>query len=122
MDLQPSPASMPAHVMEGCWLAGCFNLLARLWDRPRNVACCMGTILKVLPSLQALGSWQDPIATTIYMAALLGIAFLVFVLGLSTVLAFALFWIVRPPRLRTPTPAPPANFFRRLPSRADRIM
>ena len=73
-------------------------------------------------SPQALGSWQDPVATTIFMAGLLGISFIIFTLGFSTIVAFALFWTVRPPRLRTPTPPPPSNLFKRLPSRADRIM
>lgn len=73
-------------------------------------------------AVQALASWQDPVATCIYLAALLGLALIIFLLGLNAVLAFALFWIARPPRLRTPTPPPPANLFRRLPSRADRIM
>lgn len=71
---------------------------------------------------QALCCWHDPVATSIAVAGLLAAAALIFLLGFSPVLGFVLFWIARPPRLRTPTPPPPANLFRRLPSRADRIM
>lgn len=75
-----------------------------------------------LERLQAILTWQDPTATTLILGVLSAIAALFLVLGGAPVMAFALFWIVRPPRLRTPTPAAPAVIFGRLPSRADRVM
>lgn len=61
-------------------------------------------------------------ATTIALAALAGLAAAILVLGFGTVLALGLAYTVRPPQMRTPTPAPPVSFLARLPSRADRIM
>lgn len=72
--------------------------------------------------LQALFSWEDPFATTIVLCALGGLGGLILLLGCRPIVAFALFWIVRPPRLRTPTPPAPANLFKRLPCRGDKIM
>eukprot|EP00887_Chlorella_sp_A99_P001355 scaffold8.g1355.t1 len=79
-------------------------------------------VAAALERLQALLTFQDPTASAAVLAALGGLALLTLALGGATVLAFALFWIVRPPRLRTPTPAPPAVFFGRLPTRGDRVM
>lgn len=56
------------------------------------------------------------------LGVLAALALLTLLLGGAAVLAFALFWVVRPPQLRTPTPAPPAVLFKRLPCRADRVM
>ena len=61
-------------------------------------------------------------ATSIFLAGLAALAAAVLLLGFSSVLALVLAYAVRPPRMRTPTPAPPVSFLARLPSRADRIM
>ena len=74
------------------------------------------------PPLQALLSWQDPSATLGACAALTAIAALIFLLGLSTVLAAVLCFVIRPPALRTPTPPLPAVIFGKLPTRGDRIV
>ena len=79
-------------------------------------------VATVLERLQALLTWQDPVATGACLVVLSVVAALVSVLGWRTVLSFALCFVVRPPRFRTPTPPAPASFFARLPSRADRIV
>ena len=71
------------------------------------------------PLLQAQLSWQDPSATLGVCILLSVVAALVFFLGLSTVLAFALCFVIRPPALRTPTPPLPAVVFGKLPTRND---
>lgn len=73
-------------------------------------------------TLQALLSWQDPTATFLVLIALSAAAALIFLLGPATVLAAVLCFLIRPPALRTPTPALPAVFFGRLPTRGDRIV
>lgn len=72
--------------------------------------------------LQALLSWQDPSATLGVLGVLTAVALLIFFLGLSTVVAFALCFVIRPPALRTPTPPLPAVVFGKLPTRGDRIV
>lgn len=74
------------------------------------------------PAPQALLSWQDPTATFLVLVALSAVAALILLLGPATVLAAVLCFLIRPPALRTPTPALPAVFFGRLPTRADRIV
>lgn len=71
------------------------------------------------PTAQALLSWQDPSATLGVCIALSAVAALIFLLGLSTVLAFVLCFVIRPPALRTPTPPLPAVVFGKLPTRND---
>jgi len=71
------------------------------------------------PTAQALLSWQAPSATVGVCIALSAVAALIFVLGLSTVLAFVLCFVIRPPALRTPTPPLPAVVFGKLPTRND---
>lgn len=80
-----------------------------------DVAC-------VMERAGALLSWQDPTATFLVLIALSAAAALIFLLGPATVLAAVLCFLIRPPALRTPTPALPAVFFGRLPTRGDRIV
>lgn len=96
-----------------------YQMLVRIMLKVQNYADDLATALE---KLQALGTWQDPVASSLWVGVLLVVACLIFFLGFSSVVAFALFWLARPPRLRTPTPPPPFNIFRRLPSRADKIM
>ena len=53
---------------------------------------------------------------------LAAVAALIFCLGLSAVLAFVGCFLIRPPKLRTPTPPLPAVVFGKLPTRGDRIV
>jgi len=53
---------------------------------------------------------------------LTGLAAAIFFLGLAAVLAFVLCFLIRPPALRTPTPALPSVFFGKLPTRGDSIV
>jgi hypothetical protein len=72
--------------------------------------------------VQALLSWQDPSVTLGVLVVLSAAALLIFLLGLPTVLASALCFVIRPPALRSPTPPLPAVVFDKLPTRRDRIV
>ncbi|DBA67072.1 TPA: hypothetical protein ACH3X2_001401 [Trebouxia sp. C0005] len=75
-----------------------------------------------LERLHACITWQDPSATLLFIAFCACAAMALALLGLPTVLAVGCFWVLRPPQLRTPTPAPPAAFFKRLPSVSDQLI
>ena len=49
-------------------------------------------------------------------------ALLVWLLGVPALVAAGLLFDMRPPLLRDPLPAPPANLLAYLPSRGDRMM
>lgn len=70
----------------------------------------------------SLASWEDPVATAVVAATLAILAALAVLVGLRVLVAAALLHTIRPPRLRTPTPPPPAALFMRLPCTADRIV
>lgn len=69
--------------------------------------------------LQALLTWQDPVASALFTVLLGVLAVGLLVLGLRTLVIVGLLWVVRPPALRDPLPPPPANFIARLPTRGD---
>lgn len=92
--------------------------LRRITLRLQNV---LDDVAKFVERVVALFTWQDPLATTIAMAGLALGSVMVLVLGVRFVTAFAMLFVLRPPRLRTPTPPPPKSLFVRLPSHADRI-
>lgn len=80
-----------------------------------EVACAMERCGAVL-------TWHDPSATYLVLAVLIALAALIFLLGPAAVLACALCFLIRPPALRTPTPALPRVFFGKLPTRGDSIV
>ena len=69
--------------------------------------------------IQALLTWQDPTASAMLLAGLLGYALALCVLGLRPLVTLGLLWVFRPPVLRDPCPPPPLNFVQRLPTRSD---
>ena len=72
-----------------------------------------------LERAQALAAWRDPTASAAVLAALLGYAAALLVFGVRPLVVLGLLWVLRPPVLRDPCPAPPTNFFARLPTRSD---
>jgi hypothetical protein len=76
-----------------------------------DVAC-------LLERMQHALSWTDATATALLLAALVGISAAVWLLGLGRLLGLGAMYTLRPPVLRDPLPARPANFFGRLPTRA----
>lgn len=78
-------------------------------------------VASVLERLTMLFSWTDPLATLMVLFITAAIALAVSVLGLPVCTAVAVFWVLRPPALRTPTPPAPACLFVRLPNNADLV-
>lgn len=82
----------------------------------------LDNLATALERLQALLTWQDPVATGILVGALLLLSAATWLLGLPAVLAAAVLVDIIPPPLRDPLPAPGLVLFRYLPSRSDRMM
>lgn len=78
-------------------------------------------VASALERLTMLFSWADPLATVMVLFATAAIAMAIGVLGLPVCVSFAVFWVLRPPALRTPTPPAPACLFARLPTNADLV-
>ena len=101
------------------------NLRAKL-DRLQRMGLQVQNVLDGVASVMerggALLSWQDPSATLGVCVVLCGVAAIIFLLGLPTVLATVLCFVIRPPALRTPTPPLPAVVFGKLPTRGDCIV
>jgi hypothetical protein len=91
--------------------------------------CLMGPLVQVqnvldgwaasIERLQALVTWQDPTASTVLLASMLGLALALALLGLRPLATLGLLWVFRPPALRDPCPPPPVNLLGRLPNRSD---
>ncbi|KAJ7542858.1 hypothetical protein O6H91_09G015200 [Diphasiastrum complanatum] len=95
------------------------------YERLRMVASRIQTVLGDLASqgerFQALLSWRDPRATAISITFCLIAAIVLYVIPFQVVIVVVGIYILRHPRFRNPLPPAPLNFFRRLPSLADRI-
>jgi hypothetical protein len=74
-------------------------------------------VASLLERAQHALSWTDATASAMFVVACAAMGLLLWLLGASAVLALALAWLLRPPRLRDPLPAPPEAFFGRLPAR-----
>ncbi|CAM6123992.1 unnamed protein product [Calypogeia fissa] len=72
--------------------------------------------------LQALLSWRDPRATSIFVTFCLIAAIVLYVTPFRVVAVLIGVYVLRHPKFRDPLPAVPLNFFRRLPSLSDRIL
>lgn len=72
--------------------------------------------------VQALVSWRDPRATAVFVVGCFVAAALVYAVPARMVAVAPVFYFLRHPVFRGRTPPPAVNFFRRLPSLADRIM
>ncbi|KAG0464807.1 hypothetical protein HPP92_018971 [Vanilla planifolia] len=72
--------------------------------------------------MEALVGWRDPRASGIFMACCLAAAVVLYAVPLRALLLGWGFFYLRHPRFRGDMPATAFNFFRRLPSMADRIL
>ncbi|PKU69653.1 protein QUIRKY-like [Dendrobium catenatum] len=72
--------------------------------------------------VQALLSWRDPGATAVFVAGCFVLAVVMYVMPARMVAVLAAFYFMRHPVFRGPMPPPATNFFRRLPSLAERII
>ncbi len=94
-----------------------------------GVMAFAGTVQNVLDGwatggerVQALLSWQDPVASAVLVGVLVLSGVGLWLVGLRVLLTFGMLWTVRPPALRDPYPPPPNNFLLRLPTRGDTLM
>ncbi|KAJ7297142.1 hypothetical protein O6H91_08G112600 [Diphasiastrum complanatum] len=96
------------------------------YERLRLVASRIQTVAGDLASqmerLSALLSWRDPRATAIFIFFCLIAAIVLYVTPFQLVAVLLCLYVLRHPRFRNRLPAVPLNFFRRLPSLADRIL
>jgi hypothetical protein len=107
----------------------CFSNLQVLKTRYERLRGFAGRIQNFLGEaatqgerLQALLSWRDPRATSIFVTFCLIAAIVLYVTPFRVVAVLIGVYVLRHPKFRDPLPAVPLNFFRRLPSLSDRIL
>lgn len=96
------------------------------YDRLRSVAGRIQTVVGDMATqgerFQALLSWRDPRATSLFVIFCLIAAIVLYITPFKMLaLVAGIFWL-RHPRFRSKLPSVPSNFFRRLPSRADSML
>ncbi|XP_068635862.1 multiple C2 domain and transmembrane region protein 14-like [Aristolochia californica] len=96
------------------------------YDRLRALAGRAQTLLGDVAAqgerVEALMNWRDPRATGIFVVFCLVASLVLYAVPFKfLVLGFG-FYYIRHPRFRDDMPAVPANFFRRLPSLAERVL
>lgn len=96
------------------------------YDRLRSVAgriqSVVGDIASQGERVQALLSWRDPRATTIFITFCLVAAIVLYVTPFQVLAVLTGFYVMRHPRFRHKLPSAPLNFFRRLPARTDSML
>ncbi|XP_077241830.1 C2 calcium/lipid-binding plant phosphoribosyltransferase family protein [Tasmannia lanceolata] len=102
------------------------ELIRMRYDRLRSVAGRIQTVVGDVATqgerVQALLSWRDPRATTIFVIFCVVAAMVLYVTPFQVVVALAGFYQMRHPRFRHRLPSVPVNFFRRLPARTDSML
>ncbi|XWS35774.1 hypothetical protein CRYUN_Cryun20dG0024700 [Craigia yunnanensis] len=102
------------------------DIIRMRYDRLRSVAGRIQTVVGDIATqgerLQALSSWRDPRATTIFVIFCLAAAIVLYVTPFQVLALLAGFYFMRHPRFRHKTPAAPINFFCRLPARRDSML
>ncbi|CAN8254055.1 unnamed protein product [Cochlearia groenlandica] len=93
------------------------------YERLRSIASRVQTVVGDIAGqgerVQALLSWRDPRATSIFMVLCLVSSVVLYVVPFKVFVLLAGLYIMRHPRFRRKTPPGPVNFFRRLPAKTD---
>uniref|UniRef100_A0A5B6YJ23 Putative multiple C2 and transmembrane domain-containing protein 1-like n=1 Tax=Davidia involucrata TaxID=16924 RepID=A0A5B6YJ23_DAVIN len=96
------------------------------YDRLRSVAGRIQTVVGDMATqgerFQALLSWRDPRATSLFIVLCLCAAVVLYVTPFKMVALVAGLYLLRHPRFRSKMPSVPSNFFKRLPARADSML
>lgn len=102
------------------------DMIRMRYDRLRSVAGRIQTVVGDIATqgerIQALLSWRDPRATTIFVLFCLVAATVLYATPFQVLAAAAGFYMMRHPRFRHKLPSAPLNFFRRLPARTDSML
>ncbi|XP_009420494.2 FT-interacting protein 3-like [Musa acuminata AAA Group] len=96
------------------------------YDRLRSVGGRMQTVVGDLATqgerVQAILSWRDPRATTIFVMLSLIVAVFLYVTPFQVVVVLIGLFLLRHPKLRSKAPSVPFNFYRRLPAKSDMLL
>ncbi|CAB4300349.1 unnamed protein product [Prunus armeniaca] len=102
------------------------DIVRMRYDRLRSVAGRIQTVVGDVATqgerLQALLSWRDPRATTLYITFCLVAAIVLYVTPFQVLVLLGGVYLMRHPRFRGKMPSAPVNFFRRLPARTDSML
>ncbi|KFK35325.1 hypothetical protein AALP_AA5G269900 [Arabis alpina] len=93
------------------------------YERLRSIASRAQTVVGDIAGqgerVQALLSWRDPRATSVFMVLCLVSSVVLYVVPFKVFVLLAGIYIMRHPRFRRKTPPGLVNFFRRLPAKTD---
>uniref|UniRef100_A0A0D9WBK7 C2 domain-containing protein n=1 Tax=Leersia perrieri TaxID=77586 RepID=A0A0D9WBK7_9ORYZ len=96
------------------------------YDRLRSVAGRVQTVVGDLATqgerAQALLSWRDPRATSIFVVLSLIVAVVLYVTPFQVVAVVLGLYLLRHPRFRSKQPSVPFNFYKRLPAKSDVLL
>ncbi|GMH17251.1 hypothetical protein Nepgr_019092 [Nepenthes gracilis] len=102
------------------------DLVRWRYDKLRSVGATvqslMGDVAAQGERVQALLSWRDPRATTVFLTFCLVAAVVLYVTPFPVLALLVGFYIMRHPRFRHRLPPAPLNFFRRLPAKTDYML
>ncbi|KAL8166966.1 hypothetical protein V2J09_008465 [Rumex salicifolius] len=99
------------------------DTVRKRYDRLRSVGsriqAVMGDLAAQGERIQALMSWRDPRATSLFLGFCLCAALVLYTVPFQLLAVMAGFYVMRHPKFRGKLPSPPLNLFRRLPAKTD---